>query len=67
MKILTIILALVALGLIAFNLTQINFSDPFGSDSIVGLITIMALLCAIVLLLILNTSKRIEERFKNKK
>lgn len=67
MKILTIILAVIALGLIAFNTTQIDFNDPFGSDSIVALITIMALLCAVVLLLILNTSKRIEERYKNKK
>lgn len=67
MKILTIILSVIALGLIAFNITQVDFNNPFGDDSIVALITIMALLCAIVLLLILNTSKRIEERYKGKK
>ncbi|MHA7942243.1 hypothetical protein ACJOV8_004135 [Formosa sp. 3Alg 14/1] len=64
MKILSIILSVIALALIVFNLTQINFDNPFGDESIVALITIMALLCAIVLLVILNTSKRIEEKFK---
>ncbi|MFB9053223.1 hypothetical protein ACFFVB_09040 [Formosa undariae] len=67
MKIFSIILSVIALALIIFNLTQINFDNPFGDESIVVIITIMALLCAIVLLLILNTSKRIEEKFKKQK
>ncbi|WP_066223406.1 hypothetical protein [Formosa haliotis] len=67
MKIFSIILGVIAIALIVFNASQINFDAPFGDESIVTLITIMALLCAIVLLLILNTSKRIEEKFKNKK
>lgn len=64
MKIFSIILSVIAIALITFNVTQINFNAPFADESIVALITIMALLCAIVLLLILNTSKRIEEKFK---
>ena len=67
MKIFSIILSVIAIGLIIFNVTQINFDDPFGDESIVVLITIMALLCAIILLLILNTSKRIEAKFKKQK
>ncbi len=67
MKIFSIILSVIAIALIAFNITQINFDAPFGDESIVALITILVLLCAIVLLLILNTSKRIEEKFKNQK
>ncbi|MDW5289328.1 hypothetical protein [Formosa sp. PL04] len=67
MKIFSIILSVIAIALIIFNLTQINFDAPFGDESIVGFITIMALLCAIVLLLILNTSKSIEDKFKNRR
>ncbi|MBP1838452.1 hypothetical protein [Formosa algae] len=67
MKIFSIILSVIAIALIIFNATQINFEDPFGNEGIVALITIMALLCAIVLLLILNTSKSIEKKFKQQK
>jgi len=37
MKILTIILSVIALGLIIFNLTQINFDAPFEGQSIVAI------------------------------
>ncbi|CDF77864.1 hypothetical protein BN863_1520 [Formosa agariphila KMM 3901] len=67
MKIFSIILSVIAIALIIFNSTQIDFNNPFGDESIVALITIMALLCAIVLLLILNTSKSIENKLKNRK
>ncbi|WP_027138255.1 hypothetical protein [Gaetbulibacter saemankumensis] len=62
MKILTIIISIVALGLIGFNLTKVDFSDPFQGESTVALITIVAALCSILIMLILNTSKRIESK-----
>lgn len=67
MKIATIILSLIALGLIAFNVTQLNFSHLFEGDSIVALITIVLSLCAILLLQILRISKRIEKLSKQKR
>lgn len=60
----TIILILLALALIAYNATMIDFSDPFKGDSTVALIGILGSLCAIVLLLIYLTSKRIDEKIK---
>ncbi len=66
MKYLAYTIIAIALGLGIFNATQINLSAPFKGQSIVALITIMASLCAIVLMLILLTSKRIEEKIKRK-
>ncbi|WP_298550172.1 hypothetical protein [uncultured Algibacter sp.] len=67
MKIFTIILSVIALGLIIFNFTQVNFDAPFEGDSIIAIITILASLCVIVMMAILRTSKRIEEKVKGRK
>lgn len=67
MKILTIILSIVALGLIGYNITQINFDKPFDGQSLIALITILASLCAILLLRILSVSKKIEKTINSKK
>jgi len=64
MKILTIIISVLALALIVFNFTKVNFEAPFEGESIIALITILAALCAIVMMLILRVSKRIEEKVK---
>lgn len=62
MKILTIIISLIALGLIGFNLTQVNYDAPFQGKSIVAVITIVASLCVILMMMILRVSKRIEQK-----
>jgi len=67
MKIFTIVLSIIAVGLIAFNITQVDFNDPFNGNSVVALITILASLCAIFLLQILRLSKRVEKQLKSKK
>ena len=67
MRIFIYILIFIAIGLIAFNATKVNTAALFEGDSLTALITIMVLACAIVLLLILTTSKRIEEKLKRKK
>lgn len=67
MKILIYILSVLALGLIIFNATQIDTNAPFEGKSIVAIITIVAALCAIVLLQILRISKRIEQLSKTSK
>lgn len=61
----TIIALALALGI--FNATKLDFNALFEGESIVSVITILASLCAIVLMLILLTSKRIEEKVKNRK
>ena len=60
-------LMIVTLGLVIYNLTKVNYSDPLNEKSIVALITVIAGCCAILLLAILRTSKRIEETVKKKK
>ena len=65
-KTLYIILIVLALGLIAYNSTMVNFQAPFEGDSVIALIGIMASLCAIVLLLIFLTSKKIQKKMDEK-
>jgi uncharacterized integral membrane protein len=67
MKILTIIISVLALALIVFNFTKVNFEAPFEGESMIALITILAALCAIVMMLILRVSKRIEEKVKQRR
>jgi uncharacterized membrane protein YbhN (UPF0104 family) len=62
MKIFTSILVLLALALIVFNITQLDFKNLFQGDSGVALIGIAAALCAVLILLIFRISKRIEEK-----
>tara|TARA_R110001606_G_scaffold128603_1_gene263222 strand:+ start:239 stop:445 length:207 start_codon:yes stop_codon:yes gene_type:complete len=64
MKIFTILLSVIALGLIAFNATKLNFDALFEGESIIAIITIVASLCVIILMQILRTSKRIEQLSK---
>lgn len=66
MKIATIILSLIALGLIIFNATKLNFNALFEGDSITAIMVILASLCAIILLQILQVSKRIEKLSKQR-
>jgi uncharacterized integral membrane protein len=67
MKITTIIFSVIALGLIIFNATKLNFDALFEGESIIAIMVIMASLCAIILLQILRTSKRIEALSKQRK
>lgn len=62
MKIASIILSVIAFGLIAFNITKINFNTPFEGDSTIALIEIFAALIALTLLAIFTISKRIEKK-----
>ncbi|MEM1340401.1 MAG: hypothetical protein AAF717_20070 [Bacteroidota bacterium] len=61
-----IIFILLALGMIIFNVTLLDFEAPFQGDSLIACIGIVASLCAIILLLIFATSKKIEQKMKNK-
>ncbi|UNY99578.1 hypothetical protein MQE36_04340 [Zhouia spongiae] len=66
MKILISILILLAVALIAYNVTLIDFSEPFKGDSVVAIIGVIASLCAILLLTIFTLSKKIQDKIKDK-
>lgn len=61
-KALSLILIVLAVALIAYNVTLVNFQDPLEGNSVIALIGIVASLCAIVLLLIYITSKKIKDK-----
>lgn len=65
MKIFTSILVVIALALIIFNITLLDFDHLFEGNSMVALIGIAASFCAIFILLIFRMSKMIEEKTKN--
>ena len=67
MKIIRLLLTVIALGLIGYNATEIDVDNPFEGQSLVALITIVACLCAILLLSILAVSKKIEKTINSKK
>lgn len=65
MKIFTSILVVLALALIVFNITLLDFDHLFEGNSMIALIGIAASLCAVFILLIFRMSKMIQERTKN--
>jgi hypothetical protein len=67
MKITTLVISLFAFLLIVFNFTKVDFNKPLEGESVYALITILAGLCAILLMLILRISKRIEEKVKQRR
>jgi uncharacterized integral membrane protein len=67
MKVFTWILTIIALALIVFNATKLNFDALLTGESQTAIITIFAALCAIILLQILRISKKIETLSKKRK
>ena len=59
MKIFIYVLMVLALGLIVFNATQLDFDALFQGDSQIALIGILAAACVLILLSILLISRRI--------
>lgn len=64
MKIFIATIIALAICLIGFNVFRINWEDPLDKDSSVALIGIVASLCAVVLMLILHTSRKIAQKLK---
>ncbi len=65
MKIFTTILVVIALALIIFNITILDFDHLFEGKSMVALIGIAASFCAVCVLLIFRMSKIIVEKTKD--
>jgi uncharacterized membrane protein len=51
-----------ALGLIIFNITLLDFKNPLEGNSMIAFIGIAASVCAILILLIFRMSKNIEKK-----
>jgi len=66
MRIFIIIGSLLAVALIVFNATKLNFEAPFKDESLTAVMTILAGLCALIVLQILRISKKIEKLQKRK-
>lgn len=64
-KILTIVIIGIAIALIAYNVTLVDFENPMEGNSVIALIGILAALCAIVLILIFVTSKKIQKKVED--
>ncbi|KAF2515813.1 hypothetical protein E0W68_12740 [Flavobacterium salilacus subsp. salilacus] len=64
MKIFIYTLIAIALGLIIFNITLIDFSNPLQGNSLIALIGIIASLCAVCILIIFKMAKSIEDKTK---
>lgn len=62
MKIFTTVLMSLALGLIIFNITLLDFKNPLKGNSMIAFIGIAASTCAILILLIFKMSKNIEKK-----
>ncbi|WP_431157304.1 hypothetical protein [Winogradskyella poriferorum] len=67
MKIFTSILTIIAIALIVFNTTKINLEAPLEGNSYTAILTIIAGLCAVILLQILRLSKKVEALQKKRK
>ena len=61
-KVLPIVLIVIAFALIAYNVTLVDYANPFQGESTVAVIGIVAALSAIVLILIYLTSRKIKEK-----
>lgn len=66
MKLFTNILVVLALGLIIFNISLLDFKHPLEGNSMIAFIGIAASICAVLILLIFRMSKSIEEKMNDK-
>ena len=65
MKIFTYSLLFIAVGLIIFNATLLDFKHLLNGNSLVALIGIVSAICAVLILLIFKISKSIAEKVNN--
>ena len=61
MKVFTLVFSIIAVALIIFNTTKLNFNALLDGESFTAIVTIIAAACAIILLQILRISKKIEK------
>ncbi|MAV79829.1 MAG: hypothetical protein CMC22_06800 [Flavobacteriaceae bacterium] len=62
MKILIRIMMGLSLGMVIFNMTQVDWEYPLAEQSSIAIIGILAALCAFLLLLLLSLSMKISKK-----
>ena len=62
MKIFIYTLMVLALGIVIFNITQLDYNNLFEGNSVIGLIGIVASLCALLILAIFRSARLIDEK-----
>lgn len=66
MKIFIYILMILGIGLIVFNATKLDMSNPFEGESAVAAIGILAAACAVLLMVILQLALRVRKKKRAK-
>ena len=66
MKIFTNLLIILAIGLIIFNISLLDFQHLLEGNSMIAFVGVAASFCAILILLIFRISKSIEEKINDK-
>lgn len=64
MKVFTYIFLIASALMIILNATKLDFSNLFAGDSLIAIISILALACGIILILIVNKAKRVVAKSK---
>lgn len=64
MKIFSYVIIVFAVALVVLNATKLDFNNLFQGDSLIALIGIVAVLCAVCIILIYRTSKMINDKTK---
>jgi uncharacterized membrane protein len=60
----TYVISIIALLIVIYNCTIVDWGNPFSGDSIIAIIAIMCGLCCILVMTILRTSKKIQKLSK---
>lgn len=58
-------LVVIAIGMIGFNTTFLNFENIFEQESKTAIIGVLAGFCVLAIAIILLISKKIEQKYKN--
>ena len=66
MKYVFYLIIVLAVASILFNATKLNFDGLFQGDSQIGVISIIAALCVIILMSIMLVSNKIKDKYDNK-
>lgn len=64
MKVFTYIFLIASALMIILNVTKLDFDNLFAGDSMIAIISILALACGIILILIVNKAKKVVSNSK---
>ena len=65
MKVFTYIFLIASALMIILNATKLDLNNPFAGDSLIAIVSILALACGITLILIVNKAKKLVAKSKS--